>query len=60
MKSKKHDYECKVCGYILSDDERDYNNGICNCCLMENNDNNYKTKGGKVVGKSSSGYLQRW
>lgn len=58
MRLKKYDYECRVCGYILSDDERDYNNGICNCCLMDGESNSkYKAKGGKLVGKSSSRYL---
>lgn len=55
MKLKKNDYECKVCGYILSDDEKDYNDGVCNCCLMGNSyDNKYKMKGARVVGESSS------
>ena len=33
-RQKKRDYECKVCGYILSDDEVDENNGLCNRCLI--------------------------
>ena len=57
MKLKKNDYECRVCGYILSDEEKDYNNGVCNCCLMESSCNNkYKMKGERFVGESSNRY----
>lgn len=36
---KKIDYECKICGYILSDEETYENNCICNNCLVHGNEN---------------------
>lgn len=44
MKLKKNDYECRACGYILSDEEKDYNDGICNCCLMDSREEDYHNK----------------
>lgn len=29
------DYECKICGRILEDEELDYNDGLCDECWFE-------------------------
>lgn len=34
---KKMDYECRECGRILSDQEAEENNGMCNNCLISGN-----------------------
>lgn len=41
---KKRDYECRVCGCILDDEEMEENNYICNICLIsgeEEREDNY-------------------
>lgn len=33
-RQNKRDYECRVCGCILDDEEMEENNCICNICVV--------------------------
>lgn len=35
-KPNKRDYECRICGCVLTDEEVEENNCVCNVCLIDN------------------------